>query len=232
MVCIVGLPAQMFFASVVASCGFLADSETAVIGSMLVSPVGEIVLGIATGNEHNKERIARRLASLLIPIVVGFVAGFVAPSDSLPLKSAALRARTSDLIGIGPWLIGALVAFSGGAAINIAETRNLKKVRAEDTAAVDMASAIGIGIATALLPPLVGAGVVWGRLTKKYLGLLDEEHPSYRHSVYEFTVFDGVKGVGLTIVNILAIIIGFFILRHLGSLTEACATSPDEMPIY
>ena len=143
---------QLLIASVICSAGFLTNSETVVIGSMLISPIGAVLLDV--NNPSTGGRIdsmmpwLKLLMSVVVCTFVGFLAGLVTP---VPDQSSA-KGRGYD-IARNRWLLfsGAVVAMMAGFIFRWSNI-NLN---------------VGIGIATALLPPLVAIGYYGGRMAQK-----------------------------------------------------------------
>lgn len=134
----------LMFAVFIASLGLNVNSTAVIIGAMLVSPLmGPITgIGLSLGiNDFEMLKIAWR--NFLLMVVVSLVTStfyfFISPIST---AQSELLARTS------PTTYDVLIAFFGGLAGMVAQTRKDK--------AVTVVS--GVAIATALMPPLCTAG--------------------------------------------------------------------------
>ena len=160
---------QLVAGSVIASMGFMNNSETTVIGAMLISPIGKFIIdstkrqprALITFRDENgnfklrsqwfSSNAAKLWRVLVLPIVIGAVGGLVdvktrAPDQrNHPKHFGVLRARgsavtTKDFVCSAVVVVAAAFIFTSG----------------------DTTPVIGTGIATALLPPLVAAGYYLG----------------------------------------------------------------------
>ena len=134
----------LMFAVFIASLGLNVNSTAVIIGAMLVSPLmGPITgIGLSLGiNDFDMLKTAWR--NFLLMVVVSLVTStfyfFISPIST---AQSELLARTS------PTTYDVLIAFFGGLAGMVAQTRKDK--------AVTVVS--GVAIATALMPPLCTAG--------------------------------------------------------------------------
>lgn len=151
---------QLTIASLICSIGFLTNSETVVIGSMLISPVGGAILGMLDPTKNRIRRSfdapVRLLIAVSICVFTGFIIGVCVPMTGKEEENettSVVQGRGKAL-AMNPWLLlsGSVVALLGGLLFNYK----------------NMATSIGLGIATALLPPLVAAGFYLGRMSSKY----------------------------------------------------------------
>jgi hypothetical protein len=138
---------QVTAASVIASIGFSTNSETTVIGSMLISPIGGLIIDCAKGKLSKKQMGIKTIMTLTIPFLAGMIAGMCTPNDA---PSDVVEGRGNALIA-NPRLWGAGAAVAAAAGVLFAWSDG-------------ETPGIGIGIATALLPPIVAAGYATGRL--------------------------------------------------------------------
>ena len=138
---------QVTAASVIASIGFSTNSETTVIGSMLISPIGGLIIDCAKGKLSKKQMGIKTIMTLTIPFLAGMIAGMCTPNDA---PSDVVEGRGNALI-TNPRLWGAGAAVAAAAGVLFAWSDG-------------ETPGIGIGIATALLPPIVAAGYATGRL--------------------------------------------------------------------
>jgi uncharacterized hydrophobic protein (TIGR00271 family) len=139
----------LFFAILIASVGLNVNSTAVVIGAMLISPLMGPLLAIGYGAGTSDSRLIRDAGRGLAIFVALSVITSTAYFSLSPLSEAhtELLARTS------PTLWDVLIAFFGGCAGIIAQTRK------------DVSTIIpGAAIATALMPPLctVGFGIANG----------------------------------------------------------------------
>lgn len=134
----------LMFAVFIASLGLNVNSTAVIIGAMLISPLmGPITgIGLALGiNDFDMLKTAWR--NFLLMVVVSLVT-----STIFFLISPISTARSELLARTSPTTYDVLIAFFGGLAGMVAQTRKEK--------AVTVVS--GVAIATALMPPLCTAG--------------------------------------------------------------------------
>jgi len=132
-------------AIVIASCGLHADSTAVVIGAMLIAPLMEPILGLATAIILGwSGRILRSLILIalgtMVSIVIAMLTGLIIPDRIAVVPEIA--ARTS------PSLLDLGVALGAGAAAAYALTRR---------ASVALP---GVAVAVALAPPLAVVGLM------------------------------------------------------------------------
>mgnify|MGYP003288809401 CR=1 FL=1 len=149
----------LMFAVFIASLGLNVNSTAVIIGAMLISPLmGPIIgVGLSLGiNDFDMLKIAWRnfLLMVVVSLVTSTLYFFVSPIST---AQSELLARTS------PTTYDVLIAFFGGLAGMVAQTRRDK--------AVTVVS--GVAIATALMPPLctAGFGIATGNI-QYFLGAL------------------------------------------------------------
>ena len=138
---------QVTVASIIASIGFSTNSETTVIGSMLISPIGGLIIDMGKGKLSKKQTVLKSLITLAVPFLAGMIAAMCTPNGA---PSDVVEGRGNALIQ-NPrlWGTGAAVAAAAGILFSWSDGET---------------PGIGIGIATALLPPIVAAGYAAGRL--------------------------------------------------------------------
>lgn len=138
---------QVTAASIIASIGFSTNSETTVIGSMLISPIGGLIIDMGKGKLTKKQIGLKTLITLTVPFLAGMIAAMCTPNDA---ASDVVEGRGNALIE-NPrlWGAGAAVAAAAGILFSWSDGET---------------PGIGIGIATALLPPIVAAGYATGRM--------------------------------------------------------------------
>ncbi len=134
----------LIFATFVASLGLNVNSAAVIIGAMLISPLMGPIMGIGLSlGINNFELMKRSLRNfgfmVLVAIITATVFFLVSP---LSTAQSELLARTQ------PTIYDVMIAFFGGLAGIVAQTRN------------DRTSTVipGVAIATALMPPLCTAG--------------------------------------------------------------------------
>ncbi|MBY0242846.1 MAG: DUF389 domain-containing protein [Burkholderiaceae bacterium] len=133
----------LIFAMLIASVGLNVNSTAVIIGAMLISPLMRPILGIGYGAGISDYRLIRSAArSLAI-----FTALSMATSTLYFLASPLSEAQSELLARTTPTLWDVLIAFFGGCAGIIAQTRK------EESTVIP-----GAAIATALMPPLCTAG--------------------------------------------------------------------------
>ena len=138
----------MFFATLIASYGVIADSTATVIGAMLVAPLMTPVLAVAAAVVSGQMR--RATFSLLV--VVGGVAGAIALAWAVGTfyRSGIISMTTNSQIvsRVSPRLVDLYAALGAGAVGAIATCRE------------DIADTMpGAAIAIALVPPLAVVGL-------------------------------------------------------------------------
>lgn len=133
----------LIFAILIASVGLNVNSTAVVIGAMLISPLMGPLLAIGYGAGISDYRLIRNAArSLLIFVVISLLT-----SSLYFLVSPLSQAQTELVARTTPTLWDVLIAFFGGCAGIVAQTR-----RGVSTIVP------GAAIATALMPPLCTAG--------------------------------------------------------------------------
>jgi len=144
---------QLLAGSIIATIGFSTNSETTVIGSMLISPIGALIIDMGKGKWKNGKHLSGRIiATILVPFLIGLIGGISTPAETNHDESV-YKGRGEGMID-NPrlWIAGAGVAGAAGLLFSWAS---------------DATPGIGIGIATALLPPITAAGYGIGRYMKK-----------------------------------------------------------------
>ena len=146
---------QLVTSSIVCSIGFATNSETILIGSMLVSPIGGLVIDAAeeiSGSRPVTSSLQQKAMNLVAIMFVPFTIGFITGVIKKPEKDEELMGMGQGLRESPIHLLASLVvATCGGVAVKSAAGNN-------------QAPSIGVGIATSLLPPLTAAGYISGRV--------------------------------------------------------------------
>ena len=147
---------QLLIGSIICGTGFVTNSETTVIGSMLISPIGSLIMKFGKegfkrkGNVRSKGQLMeyKLLAMFVLPIIIGFLCGYMFKQ---PGSTDVVEGRGKTLVQDPNLLIAsAVIAGSAGILFNWG----------------DKITMVGIGIATALLPPLVAMGYSLGKEVK------------------------------------------------------------------
>ena len=172
---------QLIIASMICSIGFVTDSETVVIGSMLISPIGGAIYDTLARGRYGPVKI---LTSMVVCITAGFIAAQIHPAGDTAVKGRG------QAIAKNPWLLlaGSLVAMAGGTVF----------------VSSSIPTNIGLGIATALLPPLVAVGYYMGRMVAQKKD--DAHHYEWKDVGFGFSNFAcNVAGVLLSALAVQAI---------------------------
>jgi len=182
---------QMISASIICAVGFSTNSETTVIGSMLISPIGGLIVDWGKGNLKFRNVAGKLIVTFLAPFIAGFVAGYTTtPEEGSKDEVAKGRGKTffkNKSLFLGTTLValaaGLLFAWDEGT------------------------PGIGIGIATALLPPIVATGFALGRASHTA-----EEKSKH---VTTFTAKDAGYSFSVFLINFLTLLISTFGFKKL-----------------
>jgi hypothetical protein len=176
---------QMVAASIICSVGFATNSETTVIGSMLISPIGGLIIdwgkgkirfgSTQEGKVHGSKSLTTKLIFMFtIPFVAGLLTGWLIHKEEKSDDSVA-KGRGKVFFENKNLFIGTtLVAVAAGL---------LFAWDSENT------PGIGIGIATALLPPIVATGFALGRSMQRKGNSPQPDDFSAADAGYSFSVF-------------------------------------------
>lgn len=134
----------LIFATFIASIGLNVNSTAVIIGAMLISPLMGPIMGIGLALGVNDFELLKRSAKnfsfmTVIAILTSTLFFFISPWS---VAQSELLARTQ------PTTFDVLIAFFGGLAGIVAQTRKEKSITVIP----------GVAIATALMPPLCTAG--------------------------------------------------------------------------
>lgn len=134
----------LIFATIIASIGLNVNSTAVIIGAMLVSPLMGPIMGMGLALGVNDFELLKRSAKnfsfmTVIAILTSTLFFFISPWT---VAQSELLARTQ------PTTFDVLIAFFGGLAGIVAQTRKEKSITVIP----------GVAIATALMPPLCTAG--------------------------------------------------------------------------
>lgn len=210
----------LVLASIISSCGFILDSETAVIGSMLISPLLKPVLNLVEALSHwnpskhvIRQNFGHTAAMILITIVIGVITGWSLKFIDEKLWSnikASLNKTNQELKETNKYdnintIIGrrmlmhapgqiyfyvGLIAFCGGFLLSRSKCK-------ESTLTTVV---IGTGISTSVLPPLIASGI-WAGIGG-FEGI-----PRYQTASFS-------SGILLGLGNIVLIFIGYYFGTH------------------
>jgi len=185
----------LIIASVIAALGLGNNSGASVIASMLVSPLMGPVTAIAYGISIGDFKMVRmglvtEVASLIICIIIGAIFAACMFQFSIaskwPVEEMESRGTITNF-----WVGIPIAFFSGlGVAVGLLDSQTN--------------SLVGVAISASLLPPAVNAGMLWIISLNK-----NSEEGEQPH------VLSGVISLGLTIVNIIFIIIASMFMFRL-----------------
>lgn len=137
---------SLIFAIIIASIGLYANSNAVIIGAMLISPLMGPIVGtgfsLAT---HDFDLLKKSVKNLIYAVLIS-----IGTSTFFFLVSPSTFGQSELLARTQPTIFDVLIAFFGGAAGIVANSRLIK------------GNAVpGVAIATALMPPLctVGFGI-------------------------------------------------------------------------
>lgn len=184
---------QLLVGSIICSTGFTTNSETTVIGSMLISPIGGLIMKFGKEGFKKKGKISSKgqlmeyklAAMFLVPIVVGFLFGLLAKQSS---ETDVVEGRGKTLVK-NPYLLlaSAIIAASAGILFNWG----------------DKITMVGIGIATALLPPLVAVGYSLGKEIK-----------TNKNEGVQLGINDAMASSGLFAINFMALYLSVILFQR------------------
>ncbi len=168
---------QMISASIICSVGFATNSETTVIGSMLISPIGALIIDIGKGDALGggkggaRTLVLKLIEMALIPFLSGLLVGWLVVTQDGDDDVAKGRGQSfvkNKQLFFGTTIVaiaaGLLFAWDKGT------------------------PGIGIGIATALLPPIVATGFALGRAMQTSEGVGGSNFTA-ADAGYSFSVF-------------------------------------------
>ncbi|MCO5223669.1 MAG: TIGR00341 family protein [Thermomicrobiales bacterium] len=162
-------------ASVIATCGLLADSVASVIGAMIISPLMTPIMGLVVALIIGARGRAMRslvlvVAGIVISIGIGWLVAKFMPLAWDPLSSSQVMARTS------PRVLDLVIALASGAAGAYALSRS------------DVADSLpGVAIAISLVPPLNNCGILLAA---------DQSHLAFESFLLFFTNFVAILIAG------------------------------------
>lgn len=145
----------LIFAVFIASLGLNVNSTAVIIGAMLVSPLMGPIIGIGVSLGANdfdllKQAWRNFMLMVIVSLITSTLYFLISPIST---AQSELLARTS------PTTYDVLIAFFGGLAGMVAQTRRDKSITVIS----------GVAIATALMPPLCTAGFGLATLNIQYL---------------------------------------------------------------
>ena len=207
----------VILASIISSCGFLSDSETVVIGSMLISPLLKPIINLAISFVKNETDAifsniiyAGQMIILcsLCSYIVGSIFAIFYPNKVKDFKKALTKSKDNnkvvkyntilsrnvlsyvenDAINMKLYII-ILIAICGGILLALTNC-----IEGDLTTVI-----IGAGISTSILPPIV-AGSIWASFEK--IGDLIKFEKDKVEAI--------ISGIGLGLLNIALIFSSFF----------------------
>ena len=178
---------QLLIGSIICGTGFVTNSETTVIGSMLISPIGGLIMKFGKEGFKRKQNVRSEFqhmsyklaAMIIVPIIIGFGCGYffkqVADTDVVEGRGRTLMDDPRLFVASAVIASSAALLFSWG----------------------DKVTMVGIGIATALLPPLVAIGFSYGKhykgnTNKTDLGLEDTGYSGILFAINFFALYISV----------------------------------------
>ena len=184
---------QLLIGSIICGTGFVTNSETTVIGSMLISPIGSLIMKFGKegfkrkGNVRSKGQLMeyKLLAMIVVPIVIGFLCGYMFKQ---PGSTDVVEGRGKTLVDNPNLLVAsAIIAGSAGILFNWG----------------DKITMVGIGIATALLPPLVAVGYSLGKEIK-----------TNKNEGVQLGINDAMASSGLFAINFMALYLSVILFQR------------------
>jgi len=144
--------ARLVIASVVSASSLLRDSSEGVLASMLLSPVGEVVLPLAPAIVAGDLVESARLCALLCASLVSMVASgaLVRVWQGRRNVTEQMKARMAPFDMRATWTYAAVI---GCMMTSLRIGRNGAKT-------IGLAD-VGLAIAISITPPIVNAGVLW-----------------------------------------------------------------------
>lgn len=144
---IAGIFNKTLLGSVLAADGLVNNSLTSLIPSMIISPLGSIIIRLATTKVNFNKYITLLIAVVIVSILCGYLYTklfmLMFPEKEIPTKEMLARTEPNSLIS------NILVASISTLSFNMATNQN------------DISTLIAIGIATSLLPPIVNIGSLY-----------------------------------------------------------------------
>ena len=191
--------ALLLIASIIAALGLGSNSVATIIASMLVSPLMGPVVGMAYANTIYDYKMFRigcctELLSLMICIVTGvIVAACMLPfqvTEDWPTPEMYNRGSLTSF-----WVGFPVAFFSGlGVAVSLLDEQT--------------SSLVGVAISASLLPPAVNAGMLW----VSFWAYHPETHTFSDDWDRKDFRYMGLTSLGLTLVNIILIIISSMLM--------------------
>lgn len=206
----------VILASIISSCGFALNSETVVIGSMLISPILKPLINLAISllRGHYSTLCINLLHLITMIVVVILIGGCVAylSYQFFPILRTTFRTALEDetnkdasaqaktILG----RVGSLIQTDKGLPttefwfiVFIAIAGGVLLARTHCTDDADITTAIiGTGISTSVLPPIIAGAMLFA---------LD-----FKNSIPKF-----MNGLSLSMINILAIFVSYMATLYL-----------------
>lgn len=133
----------LILAALISGVGLLMGSETAVRGSMLISPMLLPIFNMASNQTTISSGMKMFGLSVAICIFIGYVLSYATRNQETKLMTDRVQYRAS----IDSLFFNMVVPFLCGFVLAIAKKNN------------DILTMAGVGLAIAMLPPLVNAGI-------------------------------------------------------------------------
>jgi Na+-transporting NADH:ubiquinone oxidoreductase subunit NqrD len=193
-------------ASMLASNGLVNDSANSVIGSMLVSPISNLLITMIHNIHTNKNVDILGISFLAMTyILIGLIVGFFTYlfvyklSGNKFILNKQIMSRAD--LNIIDYVNAFLYAFICGIAFYLAYSTTLKKH--------NITSLVGIGIGSSLLPPIVNAGILLGASIDN-IGYKENNNSELEENNINALQYSG-KSLLLFSVNIIGLFVGCFL---------------------
>jgi uncharacterized hydrophobic protein (TIGR00271 family) len=191
------LPGIIFIiiGSIIATFGLFYNAYPVVLGSMLISPIGNSIMRYCLGYVFNSSGfMTQGINSLMAQIVIGLVIGYIMETvnyhigDKFNLPTEEMESRTSTKNFVTDFLIALLCGF----------------ILAYSIIHNQIFAIVGLSMVVAVLPPLVNTGV--------YISMAHHEHNIDK---YNNNMTKAVRTFMLAMINIVGIsfasIIGLYL---------------------
>ena len=153
----------LLLASVICASGLAINSETVVIGSMLISPMLKPIINIAISLLNWKPKviiisIIHTIAMLSLSCLIAYFCGMIIMKYFPTIKDAVSKDENQTVLGRASlidetykaWAFPSMIAVCGG--ILLARSHCIENHI--------NTTIIGIGISTSILPPVIAAGIL------------------------------------------------------------------------
>lgn len=130
-------------ASLLAVSGLLTGNESALLGSMLISPILVPIFNITSGQYGVLYNLAKLLFSIVFATTVGYFGSFFTKN----VETNLMKSRTLYKVDHGHLFTHSIIPYVCGFVLALAKYSN------------DYVTIVGVSLALAILPPLVNAGI-------------------------------------------------------------------------